>query len=276
MGGMATSIASARRAVSLDPNEPEALANLGMILAYAGQLDEAIAVTERALGLGPSPPPGLRQLAGTVFYNARKYDRAIKELKEVITVWPSSLDAHEHLAAAYAQTGELDLAQSEAKLLRESALGLSENLAYVKLWYEPYYKRGADLNHYLEGLRAAGLPEWPFGFEGRAQDRITGQALSDLAIGPVWTGYAPVPPSGKVPFFLQINRENRIVYRSAHALLSGVARVENDQICVQFDGYLSNLWLCGGVFRTVAPPGSPPVDYVYVTPDGLKYFSLKE
>jgi len=275
-GRHADSIASARRAVSLDPNDPELLANLGMILAYAGQPDEAVGATQQALGLSPSPPPGLRQLAGIVFYNIRKYDRAIKELKAVIAVWPASVDAHEHLAAAYAQTGELDLARSEARLLRDSPLGLSENLTFAKLWYEPYYKRAEDLNHYLDGLKTAGVPQWPFGFEGRPQDRITGQALSDLAIGPVWTGYAPVPLSGNVPFFLQIDRENRIVYRSAHALLRGVARVENDQICAQFDGYLPNFWLCGGVYRTVATLGNPRADYVYVLPDGLKYFSVKE
>jgi adenylate cyclase len=269
-------IASARRAVSLDPNEPEALANLGMILSYAGQTTEAVAVTEQALRLGPLSPPGLRQLAGIVFYNARQYDRAIEEMKAVSAVWPASSAPHEHLAAAYAHLGKLDLARSEAALLRDYTFAWT-SLALMRVWDEPYYKRAEDLNHHLEGLKAAGVPEWPFGFEGRSQDQVTGPAPAALAFGHTWTGYARLfHVSENIPFVLQVDRENRIVYRSAHSLLSGVVRAENDQLCAQFDGYFSNLWLCGAVYRTVAASSDPPVDYVYVLPDGLRYFSVKD
>jgi adenylate cyclase len=146
----------------------------------------------------------------------------------------------------------------------------------TRLWYEPYYKREEDLNRHLQGLKAAGVPEWPFGYEGRSEDQVTGQALSALAIGHTWMGYAPVHPGENTPpFFLQIDKENRIVYRSAHTLLGGIVRLENDRLCVQFDGYFSNIWLCGAVYRNVAASNEPSVDYVYVLPDGLRYFSVK-
>jgi class 3 adenylate cyclase/tetratricopeptide (TPR) repeat protein len=275
-GRHADAIASARRAVSLGPNSSEALANLGMILAYAGEPEEAVAVTEQALRLSPTPPPGIRLLAGVVFYNARQYDRAIEEMKAVSAIWLAAVPPHEHLAAAYAHLGKLDLARNEAGLIPERALS-KPSLTLARLWYEPYYKREEDLNRHLAALEAAGIPEWPFGFEGRPQDRITGQGLADLAIGHTWAGYIANHASENTPFILQADKDNRVVYKGAHSLLSGITRLEEDRICLQFDGYLSNLWLCGAVYRTdAAASHDAGVDYVYVAPDGLHYFSVKD
>jgi class 3 adenylate cyclase/tetratricopeptide (TPR) repeat protein len=268
-------IASARRAASLRPNSAEAQANLGMILAYAGEPSEAVVVTEQALRISPSPPPGIRLLAGVVFYNARQYDRAIEEMKAVSAIWPAAVPPHEHLAAAYAYLGKLDLARNEAGLIPERALP-KPSLTLARLWYEPYYKREEDLNRHLAALEAAGIPEWPFGFEGRPQDRITGQGLADLAIGHTWVGYIASHAGENTPFILQADKDNRIVYKGAHSLLSGITRLEEDRICLQFDGYLSNLWLCGAVYRTDAASHDAGVDYVYVAPDGLHYFSVKD
>jgi adenylate cyclase len=247
-----------------------------MILVYAGEPAEAVATTERALRLNPSPPPGIRQIAGIVFYNARQYDRAIAEMKAVSAVWSDARAAHEYLAAAYAHVGRLDLARSEAGLIPDYTLPPKPSLALTRLWYEPYYKRAEDLNHHLEGLKAAGIPEWPFGFEGRAQDQVIGQELSALAIGRTWTGYSPVHIGENAPFVAQFDRDNHVVYRSTHTLVSGTTRLEKDRICVLFDGYLPNLWLCGTVYRNVAASNEPSVDYVYVLPDGLRYFSVKD
>jgi hypothetical protein len=90
-------------------------------------------------------------------------------------------------------------------------------------------------------------------------------------------GYAPVHPGENTPpFFLQIDKENRIVYRSTHTLLGGIVRLENDRLCVQFDGYFSNIWLCGAIYRTDLASSDAGVNYVYVLPDGLRYFSVKD
>jgi adenylate cyclase len=245
-----------------------------MILAYSGEPTEAIAVTNQALRQGASPPPGIRQLAGIVFYNARQYERAIEQLKAVLAVWPADATAHEHLAAAYAHLGKLDLARNEAGAIPDY-FPMKTSLGLSRLWYERYYKRAEDLAHHLEGLKAAGIPEWPFGFEGRPQDQVSGQALATLTLGRTWSGYEPIHIGENTPIILQFDKENRLAYRSAHTFLSGVVRLENDQLCVQFEGYLPNLWLCGGVYRLDHVGNDGGADYVYAPPDGLKYFSVK-
>jgi adenylate cyclase len=269
------SIASARRAVALGPNDPEALANLGMISSYSGEPTEAVAQTEQALRLSPTPAPGVRQLAGIVFYNARQYDRAIEEMKVVSAIWPANSTPHEILAAAYAHIGKLDLARSEVGQIRDYELP-KPSLAVTRLWYGPYYRRPEDLDHHLEGLKAAGIPEWPFGFEGRPQDQVTGQALQALIAGHTWTGYRPIHLGENTPFILQIDSENRVVYKGAHTLLSGIVRLDDNQLCMQFDGYLFNLWLCGAIYRTDSAAKDVEVKYVYVLPEGLRYFSVTD
>ena len=272
-GRHSDAVASARRAVSLAPHDPGALAQLGMILAYSGDSTEAIAVTEQALHLTPSPPPIIRQLAGIVFYNARQYDRAIEEMKAVSAMWPTANAPHEYLAAAYADLGKLDLARSEAGRIPDYIFP-KPSLAFARLGYGAIYKRAEDLNRHLAALKAAGIPEWPLGFEGRPEDQVTGQALAALAVGHTWTGY--VIHGENTPFIQQIDEENRVAFQTAHSLMAGVIRLENDRLCMQFDGYLSNLWLCGAIYRTVADSRDAGVDYVHVLPDGLRYFSVKD
>jgi adenylate cyclase len=274
-GRHADAVASARRAVSLGPNDPEALANLGMILAYSGEPTEAVSVTEQALRLSPSPAPSVQQLAGIVFYNTRQYDRSVEQMKAVLAVRPDAYNVHEHLAAAYAHLGRLDLARNEAEAIPEYVFP-KPSLAFARLWYQPYYKREEDLNHHLEGLKAAGIPEWPFGFEGNPLDQVTGQDLSALVIGRTWAGYLLAHRGENTPFVLQIDKENHIVYRSAQSFLTGSVAMERDRLCVQFEDDLPNLWLCGAIYRVADPRKDAGADYVYVLPTGLRYFSVKD
>ena len=192
-------------------------------------------------------------------------------MKAVGAVWPAAGAPHEYLGAAYAHLGELDLARSEVGRIPDSVFP-KPSLAFARLLYGLFYKRAEDRNHHLEGLKAAGIPEWPFGFEGRPQDQVTGEALAALAVGRAWVGRLAVGTQ----FILQVDNENRFAIRTARSLVAGVVRLENDRLCMQFDGYVGNLWLCGAVYRTVAATGGAGADYVYVRPDDHMYFSLKD
>ncbi len=187
-------------------------------------------------------------------------------------IWPAG---HEHLAAAYAHLGKFDLARSEAGAIPDYVFP-KPSLAFAGAWYETYYKRAEDLAHHLEGLRGAGIPQWPLGFEGRQQDRITGQKLRTLTLTRTWQGHVATQNGQNIPFVLQIDGQGHIVYKSSQALLSGVVRFENDQLCVQFEGQLSNIWLCGPIYRSGNAGDSAGSDYIYVFPLGLRYFSVKD
>ncbi len=67
-----------------------------------------------------------------------------------------------------------------------------------------------------------------------------------------------------------------MAYRSANSFLTGIAQVRQNMLCQKFDGYFSGRVLCGYVYRVSATADEANEDYVYVSPDSLKYFSLAE
>ncbi len=270
-GRHAEAIQSARRAISLNPNDAEARANLGFVLAYSGQHEEAVIAIEQAMQLNPSAPPGFRLLAGIVFYVVGDNDRAATELEAVKAAWPNAQTMREHLAAIYAARGQFDKARREIASFPDFPFF---NLASYRLTYDSYM-REEDLALHLERLKAAGIPEWPYGFQGRPEDQITGVALKNLVTAGTWSGNAPVGNNNNAPFMLQIDQENRVAYRGSNTFLTGVARIENDQACMKFEGYYQSRWICGRIYATKGTSSSAGNhEYVYVLPDGLRYFSV--
>ena len=262
-------IESARKAVTFHPNNAEAYATLGLVLAYSGHRPEAVAATDTALRLNPAPLPRFQMLVGITFHTARQYDRAIKALKAVRDAVPTSETTREYLAAAYAHQGSLDLARIERDALLEMFPQL--NLSYYRLLYD-YYRRDEDRAHFIEGLQKAGVAKWPFGFEGRDEDRLDGNSLMALTIGQTWVGKHPTG----VAFIQAIDNSGNVAYRSANSFLTGTAQVRQNMLCQKFDGYFSDRVLCGYVYRNSAAADEADEDYVYVNPDSLKYFSLAE
>jgi adenylate cyclase len=260
-------IESARRSVAFHPNNAEAFGNLGFVLAYSGLRTEAIGVTETALRLDPAPPPSFLMLAGITFHTTRQNDRAIEALKVARDAFPTSESARVYLAAAYAHAGRLGLAKIERDALLE--VFPAANLSIYRLLYT-YYRQDEDRAHLIEGLKAAGLPNWPFGFEGRDADRVEGDSLKALTIGQTWVG----KHKNGAAFVQQTDEAARIAYRSANSFLTGTAQVRQNMLCQQFDGYFLDRVLCGFIYRNSAATDEANEDYVYVTPDSLKYFSL--
>ncbi len=266
-------IQSARRAISLNPNDAEARANLGIVLAYSGQHEDAVTAIEQAVQLNPAAPPGFRLLAGIVFYLVGDNDRAAKELEAVKAVWPAAQTMREYLAATYAARGQLDMARGEIAAFPHLSF---VNLASYRLAYESYM-REEDLTRHMELLKAAGMPDWPFGFQGHPEDRVTGTDLKNLVTARTWSGNSPVRDEKNAPFMLQIDHENRVAYRSTNTFLTGEVRIDGEEVCMRFDGYRRSAWLCGNIYRSKgASPTAGNEEYVYVFPDGLRYFSLQE
>jgi adenylate cyclase len=94
-------------------------------------------------------------------------------------------------------------------------------------------------------------------------------------LGKTWDGHTPLGDKKQAPFMLQIDAHSRVAYRGINTFLTGEARFENDQICMRFDSYYKGKWLCGDVFRDGAATTGAGQGYVYVLPDGLRYFSVK-
>lgn len=264
-GRQAEAIDSANEAVAVQPNDSEAAGNLALVLAHAGSREQAIAEMQKALRLDPTPPPSFQLLAGVVLYTARENERAIPLLEAARDALPNAEPAREYLAAAYAHQDDLQRGKQEAAALLQ--LFPDSNLTYYGYLYD--YWREEDRSYHLTGLREAGITEWPFGFEGQGADQVGGAELRALVSDKTWTG----KHKNGTDFMQYFDQAGNTAYRSANVNITGVIEVRDNRLCEKFEGYFLDRMTCGYVYRNTAK-NERDGEYVHVTPQALKYFSL--
>jgi len=150
------------RALALNPNDADVAAVFANILVYWGRWREALTWIGAAKRLNPFPPNLYHWYHALALYSGHEYEQAIKALMEA-----RSPDRWSHglLAACYAQMGWLGEARSEAEaFVRERYREMSANgaippantLDLVRARAERY-RNPLDREHFLDGLRKAGL-----------------------------------------------------------------------------------------------------------------------
>jgi adenylate cyclase len=257
------SIESARKGVVLSPSDADALLNLALVLSYAGEHDEAIRTMKAALKLNPKPPSGFYRLTGFIQFMSRNYEEAENLLINARNV--SSPDpSHEELAMIYAQMGKT--IQANAEVDGMLTLWPEANLTYYRVLYS-HHKRQEDLDFRINALRKAGLPQWPYGYEGREEDRLTHKEIKHLLFDRIWRGFRV----GAEEFNRENNEDGIVGFRDPKAhpgrsssayMLSGTATIDGDKLCYQYEEFLLGRKYCGYVFRN--PKGSDREKYAYV------------
>jgi adenylate cyclase len=143
------------KALSLNPNNSDAWAYRGLYLIYTGQSEEALAALERATRRNPFHSTWYLWFVGLAYYCEKRYQDAIPSLRRSIEKNPGFIAPRRHLAACYAQLGLSDEAAEQVTKILELEPGFSiEGLSNTLSYRDP-----ADLKHYLDGLRMAGLPD---------------------------------------------------------------------------------------------------------------------
>jgi len=154
--------------------------------------------------------------------------------------------------------------EEEAKLLE---LFPDSNLTYYSYLYD--YWLEDDLRYHLDGLRAAGLPEWPFGFEGKESDLLGEAELRNLVADKTWKG----THKNGTEFVQFFDKAGNTAYRSANTNITGVVEVQGSRLCETFAGYFRDRMVCGSVYRNTTNEQAD-AEYVSVTPQAVKFFSL--
>lgn len=150
------------RALALNPNDADVAAVFANILVYWGRWREALVWIGVAKRLNPFPPNLYHWYHALALYSAREYEQATKALIEA-----RALDRWSHglLAACYAQMGKLAEAQSEAEIfvskrcleLTANGQGVPASTLDLARGRAERYRNAADREHFLDGLRKAGL-----------------------------------------------------------------------------------------------------------------------
>ena len=139
------------RALELNPNDALSRGQLGEILLFSGKTEDAIRFLETLMRLDPFYALEAPVYLGLAYYLKGRYEDAIKVLEQGVSRRPNSSNSHIALAATYAQMGRIKDASREVALIpRLDPFFDLES-------YGTAFKKPADRNAILEGLRKAGL-----------------------------------------------------------------------------------------------------------------------
>ncbi len=258
-------VASARKAVAFNPNSAEAHLNLAVVLVFAGRHDAALKAMETVLRLNPKPPSYVQDYYGLALYMNRRYDEALAALDEAQAITNSDLRL-DLLAAVNARMGRMDAAKAAMQSFLER--WPDQSLALYRVVFA-HHAREEDRAERLEALRLAGLPEWPYGFEGDPAFRLTGDAIDALTNGRTWIGERV----GVGAFTQYVQANGAFIERGPDYQLVGTASRKGDMLCFQSPAVLLGRQDRGPIFRN--PSGTPEQqdEYTYPNAYALKQFS---
>jgi DNA-binding SARP family transcriptional activator len=152
------SVRELEAAIELNPTFAQAHCALGDSLAYAGRLDEAIPRFQEAVRISPHDPYRWAFLTyGAMAYLFRHdHETAARWAHEAVRVPNAHYGAHVALVAALGHLGRREESAAALAELRRIRPDFCCKLARERLFY---LKDQKQLDHYIEGLRKAGLPE---------------------------------------------------------------------------------------------------------------------
>ncbi len=147
------------KALSLNPNEPNASMMKSYYSTCVGDPERAVAQINEAIRVDPLGHYGFME--GIAHYTARNYDQAITAFK---IVRGEAQSGHAWLAACHAQSGGFgDARAAAAEFVARTTKAMADMSARPPAsWREFFaerhpYKHQKDMDHLLEGLRKAGL-----------------------------------------------------------------------------------------------------------------------
>ncbi len=153
-----------RRAVALNPNDADANIIRGVWLVYLGNVEEGREWITKAFRLNPYPPSWYHWYRNLLEFSSRNYEEAARSINRIrpLDRWHRA-----YLAACYARMGRMEEARAEIKAFvearRTELVGrgepMPEKLIDLASWRAERYRRQADRDHFLDGLRLAGLTE---------------------------------------------------------------------------------------------------------------------
>lgn len=144
---------AAERALALNPNNPDILADIGHRMAALGDWDRGLAYLRQALDLSPDPPGMYHFTPALGAYVGGDHRAALEEASKMNL--PHVFLAEMLIAAIHGQLGQTTQARASVDRLRE----LYPDIAFrARAEMERLYYREDTIRPWLEGLRKAGLP----------------------------------------------------------------------------------------------------------------------
>jgi TolB-like protein/Tfp pilus assembly protein PilF len=142
-----------RRALELNPNNPDEMTSMGALTAYLGRPEEALSWFAQARQADPFHDPTWHwHLLAVAHFVNRDPAEAIAAFSHSASKPPW---VHAYIAACQAQRGDLEEAQQTAAKL----MGMLRDFSIARFIDKEPFKRNSDRKRLRDNLRKAGLPE---------------------------------------------------------------------------------------------------------------------
>jgi adenylate cyclase len=143
------SIAAFERAIELNPNDADILAEMGDSLTASDSPERAIELLRRAMRLNPLYPDWYLWNLGEAYFNLERYDDAIR----TFTKMHDQSEGHRLLAASHAWLGRM----AEARYHAAQVLAVHPDFS-LEHWHSVLpYKNHEQFERLIGGMRIAGL-----------------------------------------------------------------------------------------------------------------------
>jgi tetratricopeptide (TPR) repeat protein len=146
-----------REAIELNPSFALGHGYLALQLAFVGEADKAIEEAETAIRLSPRDPELFHFLVaiGTAHFVAGRYNEAVAWGQKAVRERPSVPGPQRLLATSLAHVDRID----EAREVLRRVLEMTPHVSVANIRRAIHFGRAPDPERYINGLRAAGLPE---------------------------------------------------------------------------------------------------------------------
>ena len=262
--------AHAERALSMDPNDPDAYRVMAELLLYTGRPKEAFEFVEKSMRLDSHDISFDLDTMATAHLCLGEYEKAITVAKKAIARYPDVFVYWWGLAISYAHLGRIQ----EAKSAYEKNLtlwegGFKPDLA-LQMLYVPF-KSAECADICAGGLIKAGCPGQPSGYyKIYAENRLSGKEVRELISGHKLNLFY-----GNYPFSIDHSEDGIIKVESPRLSYGGAWWIKEAMVCYRFE---RPDWLglddCGDTYRNPDSMSGSKEEYFTVRDHGIFTFSV--
>jgi TolB-like protein/Flp pilus assembly protein TadD len=143
------------RSIEISPSAADNYVHYATTLNFVGRAEEAVDLIQKAMRLSPFYPDYYLGILGQSYRLLERYEEAIIADKERLALNPENAFSDIRLAAVYSELGH----DEEARFHVREALKKNPHYSLKLMRDAEPYQDAAYMEHYLELLRRAGLPE---------------------------------------------------------------------------------------------------------------------
>jgi len=146
-------LVEAQKAIEYDPSYANAYVLLASLLYYAGRPEEGLQRIRQAMQINPHHPYNYHFHLGQAYFVLHRYQEAIDAFNSGLSSYPASERMRVWLAAALAQSGDIEEALWEG----EQVMAANPDFTIQRMMQSFPFKNPSDMEHFIAGLRLAGL-----------------------------------------------------------------------------------------------------------------------